>query len=219
MKDDERLDTRIRDLAGGLNAPPPTPRAEIWERIQAERAVRSQRPAGRLSGRVRWVGWAVGLAATLAVGVALGRLGMQPETVIPVAAAPDVVTDGVQAVPAAYRLATAEHLGRVETFLTVFASEAPGGRLATADLELPARQLLRRTRILRQSPVTADDVALRALLDDVEFVLLQIASFAQVGDDQELDFVEQGMNERSVMLRLRSALPSGPERRATGGSL
>jgi len=219
MKDDERLDTRIRDLAGGLNAPPPTPRAEIWERIQAERAVRRQRPRGRLSGRVRWVGWAVGLAATLVLGVALGRLSMQPNTVVPVAAAPEMVTDGAEGIPAAYRLATAEHLGRVETFLTVFASEAPGDRMATADLELPARQLLRRTRILRQSPVTADDVALRALLDDVEFVLLQIASFAQVGDDQELDFVEQGMNERSVMLRLRSALPSGPGRRATGGSL
>ena len=219
MRDDERLDTQVRDLAGGLNVPPATPRAEIWERIQAERAVRRQRPAGRVSGRVRWVGWAVGLAATLALGVALGRLSLQPETVVPVAAGPDSVTDGAKAIPAAYRLATAQHLGRVETFLTVFASEAPGGRLATADLELPARQLLRRTRILRRSPVTADDVALRALLDDVEFVLLQIASFAQVGGDRELDFVEQGMNERSVMLRLRSALPSGPERRATGGSL
>jgi hypothetical protein len=161
----------------------------------------------------------VGLAATLALGVALGRISVQPETVIPVAAGPEDDPDPAEGIPAAYRLATAEHLGRVETFLTVFTAEAPGGRLATADFEMPARQLLRRTRILQQSPVTTDDVALRALLDDVEFVLLQIASFAQVGDDQELDFVEQGINERSVMLRLRSAMPSGPERRMAGGSL
>jgi hypothetical protein len=219
MKDDERLDTTIRDLAGGLHVPPPTPRAEIWERIQAERVARHQRPHGRLTGRVRWVGWAVGLAATLALGVALGRISVQPDTVIPVAAGPEDDPDPAEAIPAAYRLATAEHLGRVETFLTVFTAEAPGGRLATADFEMPARQLLRRTRILQGSPVTTDDVALRALLDDVEFVLLQIASFAQVGDDPELDFVEQGINERSVMLRLRSAMPSGPERRMAGGSL
>jgi hypothetical protein len=219
MKDDERLDTTIRELAGGLHVPPPTPRAEIWERVQAERAARRQRPSGRLSGRVRWVGWAVGLAATLALGVALGRLSMRPEAGSPVAAGLEVAPDEGDLIPAAYRLATAEHLGRVETFLTVFTAEAPGGRLATADFELPARQLLRRTRVLQRSPVTTDDVALRALLDDVEFVLLQIAAFAQVGDGQELGFVEQGINERSVMLRLRSALPSGPERRTVGGSL
>jgi hypothetical protein len=220
MSDDEQLDTRIRDVAGTLNVPPPTPRAEIWERMRAERAVRRERPAGRLSGRVRWVGWAIGLAATLALGVALGRLSMRPETATPVAAVPEPeVVDGPDGIPAAYRLATAEHLGRVETFLTVFTAEAPGDRLTTADFELPARQLLRRTRILRQSPVTADDVGLRALLDDVEFVLLQITAFAHAGDARELDFVEQGINERSVLLRLRSAMPSGPERRMVGGSL
>lgn len=220
MKDAERLDTTIRDLAGGLHVPPPTPRAEIWERIQAERAARPRRPYGGLTRPVRWVGLAVGLAATLALGVALGRFSMQPEAVPPVAAGPEGdPVNGSEGIPAAYRLATAEHLGLVETFLTVFTAEAPGDRMATAEFELPARQLLRRTRILRQSPVAADDVVMRALLDDVEFVLLQIASFAQVGDERELDFVEQGINERSVMLRLRSAMPSGPERRMVGGSL
>jgi len=220
MKDEERLDTTIRELAGGLNVPPATPTAEIWERVQAERAARRRRPGGARPGRIRWVGWTVGLAATLALGVALGRLSMRPDTVTPVATGPDVAPDEGDAIPAAYRLATAEHLGQVETFLTVFSADAPGGRLATAEFELPARQLLRRTRILQQSPLTGGDVMLRTLLDDVEFVLLQIAAFAQAGDDQELDFVEQGITERSVMLRLRSALPSGPERRRTvGGSL
>jgi hypothetical protein len=73
--------------------------------------------------------------------------------------------------------------------------------------------------MLRESPVTANDVALRGLLDDVEFVLLQIASYSQAGDERELGFVEQGITERSVMLRLRSAVPAGPEPRTVGGSL
>lgn len=219
MKDEERVDTTIRELASGLNVPPPTPTAEIWERVQAERAARRQRPARVRPDRIRWLGWAVGLAATLALGVALGRLSMRMETSPIVAQGPEAAPDESDAIPAAYRVATAEHLSQVETFLTVFTAEAPGGRLATADFEVPARQLLRRTRMLQGSPLTSDDVALRALLDDVEFVLLQIAAFAHVGDDQELDFVEQGITERSVMLRLRSALPSGPERRTVGGSL
>jgi hypothetical protein len=219
MKDEERLDTTIRELAGGLNAPPPTPTAEIWERVQAERAARRRQPARVLPGRIRWVGWGVGLAAALALGVALGRLSMRTEVVTPVAAGPEVAPDAGAVIPAAYRVATAEHLSQVETFLTVFTAEASGDRLARADFEMPARQLLRRTRMLQGLPLTSDDVALRALLDDVEFTLLQIASFAHAGDDQELNFVEQGINERSVMLRLRSALPSGPERRTVGGSL
>jgi hypothetical protein len=219
MKDDERMDGRIQELARGLNEPPPTPRAAMWERIQAERA--SRRPAViPLRRRVRWVGWAVGLAATLALGVALGRLSMRSEPATPVAAAPEAATGLEAGVPAAYQVATAEHLGQVETFLTVFSAEAPGGRrLTNADFEMPARQLLRRTRMLRQSPVAANDMALRALLDDVELVLLQITAFAQVGDEQELDFVEQGITERSVMLRLRSALPSVSQRGPVGGSL
>ena len=217
MSDDDRLDSKIRDLARGVHVPPPTPRDEIWARVEATRAARSEQPGGRLVGRVRWIVWAAGAAAMLALGVALGRLSMRSETAPAIAAGPGH-TEEAGAGSAAYQLTTAEHLGRVETFLTVFTSEAPRGELATEDLDLPVRQLLRQTRMLQQSPAIAEDMALRTLLDDVEFVLLQIAAFSTMGDGQELDFVEQGINERSVMLRLRSALPSGAERRTVGGS-
>jgi len=217
MTDDDRLDGKIQELARGVHVPPPTPRDEIWGRVQANRAARRERPAGRLVGRARWMVWAAGAAAILALGVALGRLSMRSETT-PVVAAGSGATERAGAPSAAHELATAEHLSRVETFLTVFASEASGGGLATEDVEVSARELLRRTRVLQQSPAIAEDVTLRALLDDVEFVLLQIAALSTMGDGQELDFVEQGINERSVMLRLRSALPSGPERRTLGGS-
>jgi hypothetical protein len=219
MKDDERLDTRIRELASDLNTPPPTPRGEMWERIRAERALHRQRPDRGMTERVRWAVWVVGIAATLAVGVALGRLSMRPEGVVPPTVASDTGAGGAEGISAAYRLATAEHLGRVETFLTVFTAEAPGGQVSAADFETPARQLLLRTRLLRQSPVTTGDVVLQTLLDDVELVLLQIATFAQVDDQRELDFVEQGIIERSVMLRLRSALPNAAQWRTAGGSL
>jgi len=217
MKDDERLDTRIRDLAGGLHSPPPTPRDEIWARIQAERARRPRKPEPG-TGRLRWVVWTVGIAATLALGVALGRLSMRGGTSAPVAAVPDTAA-AASGESAAYRVAATEHLGRVETFLTVFNAEAPAEVARASDFEAPARQLLLRTRLLRQSPAVADDASLRALLDDVELILLQIASFAQAGDARELDFVEQGINERSVMLRLRSAVPDAPRWRNAGGAL
>jgi hypothetical protein len=215
---DERVDARIRDLARDYQRPPETPRAEMWERVRAERVARNLRPAQRASRGTRWAAWAIGLAATLAVGVALGRLTAHPEGRTAVALAPDTGSDRSEGASPAYQVATAEHLERVETFLSVFQAEVSAGRVARDDLELPARQLLRRTRLLRQSPV-ADDVALRTLLDDVELVLLQIASYAQAGDAQELQFAEQGINDRSVLLRLRSALPSAPERAIVGGAL
>jgi hypothetical protein len=216
MKDDERLDGMIQKLAEDYHRPPDTPRAEMWARIAAERATARRHPSARVR-RVRWVGWAVGLAATLVAGVAIGRLTVRSPGATPVALAPDTA-GAAAAVPDAYRVAATEHMSHVETFLSVFNDEVSAGAIATADLEVPARQLLRRTRMLRASPV-ADDVAVRALLDDIEFVLLQIASYAQAGDARELGFVERGINERSVMLRLRSALPSAPVRAAAGGAL
>jgi hypothetical protein len=217
MNDNERLDSMIQELAKEYHRPPDPPRAEMWARIEAERASTRGRPA-RGSRRVHWGVWVVGLAATLVIGVAIGRFTAGSVGSSPVAAAPDTVGTAAEGMPAAYRVATAEHMSHVETFLSVFTAEASAGQLDRADLEGPARQLLRRTRLLRASPAV-DDVALRALLDDVEFVLLQISAYAQIGDAQELRFAEQGINERSVLLRLRSALPSAPERAVAGGTL
>jgi hypothetical protein len=217
MSDDEQLDNLIQDLAKEYHRPPEPPRAEMWARIQADRASKAARPAGRGHG-LRWVGWAVGLAAVLVLGVAIGRFTAGSGTLSPVAVHADSIGAAGEAAPAAYRVATAEHMNHVETFLSVFTAEASAGQIDRADLELPARQLLRRTRLLQASPV-ADDVALRALLDDVEFVLLQISAYAQAGDAQDLRFAEQGINERSVLLRLRSALPSAPARAVAGGAL
>jgi hypothetical protein len=217
-QDDERMDAAIRELATEYRRPPETPRDLMWARIQAERSDRARRlPAPR---GIRWTVWVAGLAATLAIGVALGRITAvrgAPEIV----AAPESAAAGeaVDGVPAAYRVATAEHLSRVETFLTVFTGEVEAGRAEGADLETPVRQLLRRTRLLRESPAAADDVVLRALLDDVEFVLLQIASYARAGDEDERGFVEQGITQRSVLLRLRSVMPSPPARTAAEGAL
>jgi hypothetical protein len=219
---DERMDAAIREQAEAHNLPPEPPRDAMWGRIQAERVVRREHPV-EAPGRLRWAVWAAGIAATLVIGVMVGRLSVRPQ----MASNPDTAfvlvsdsgTEPLPQVAAAYQVATGEHLSRVETFLTVFAGEVVSGRVGQADLEMPARQLIRRTRLLRQSPAAVDDVVLRALLDDVEFVLLQIASFAQVGDERELGFVEQGMNQRSVLLRLRSATPSQTARVTSGGAL
>jgi hypothetical protein len=219
MTDDEKMDAMIRKLAEGYNRPPATPRGELWQRVEAERARRRtswRGPAGR--ARVPWVTWAVGLAATLAIGVAIGRMtgGGRIGSTPGVGAAPEGAATGQ--LPAAYRVAVGDHLSRVETFLSVFTAEVGRGSAATIDIQQPTRQLLQQTRLLRDSPA-GQDVGLRTLLDDIELVLVQIAAYGEAGDAQDLGFIEQGIKDRSVLLRLRSALPSRSERMAMGGTL
>jgi hypothetical protein len=127
-------------------------------------------------------------------------------------------TEGGEGVPVAYQLAAGEYLSRVEAFLSVFTVEAGQRNFAGEDVGPSARGLLRQTRLLRDSPA-ARDVALRALLDDVELVLVQISAFAQNHEKGDLGFIERGIVGRSVLLRLRSALPDRPVRPNTQGVL
>jgi hypothetical protein len=80
---EDRLDAMLRDAAQDYNAPPPTPRAEMWARIQAGRRGRGGgaeqgggvlpfRPADRPTARPT-VRLAIGIAALVALGIGIGR--------------------------------------------------------------------------------------------------------------------------------------------------
>jgi hypothetical protein len=49
---EDRLDEWVRDAARDYNAPPPTPRAEMWEAIQAGRRAARVAPRPRSPGLV-----------------------------------------------------------------------------------------------------------------------------------------------------------------------
>ncbi len=171
---DEPLEPSLLAAAREYHRPPEPPREAIWRAIQAERRVeRATRPAPR-----RWVPWAAAAAALLALGVGIGRLtqpgpaernARRSPTGVPSAAIPRVNE-------AAYRLATFEHLGQSEAFLTLFRTSVRTGgqeRLASAT----ARQLLATNRLLLDSPAAATGET-RLLLEDLELVLAEIAQLA-----------------------------------------
>lgn len=204
---DDRLDERIREAARGYNAPPETPREAMWARIAAARRTggAGTPPAAGTAGpqviplrRWRWAALATAAAAILAVGVGIGRVSVGPET---------PVWEGPSANTAAYRLATQEHLGQSEAFLTLFrASLGQEGdqRLASAS----ARQLLATNRLLLDSPAAVDP-ATRLLLEDLELVLAQIAQLSPSSRSQDLDLIREGIEQGDVMPRLRTAVPAG----------
>lgn len=126
--------------------------------------------------------------------------------------APDEVpNDGVT-----FRLTVLQHLAGTEAMLTSFRATAPSGEV-DAQLTAWARDLLRTTHMLQSSSATANDVTLKRLLDDLELVLLQIAQYTNRGPHraEELEFIEQAIDKRGVMTKLRATNPAAPMRAGT----
>ncbi len=198
--DDDQIDERLRAIARQLNQPPETPRARMWEAIQAGRWADAQRRRKRT--RFPWIPLAAAAAALLATGVGIGRITSGPET-SPVAPVATTATAGT----AAYRLAAIEHLGQAEEFLTLFRTAV--GR--TDDYQLAsatARRLLASNRLLLDSPA-ASDRRTRLLLEDLELVLAGIAQLSRQSPAQDLELVREGIERGDVMPRLRTAVPAG----------
>lgn len=201
------------------NPPPETPREEIWAGIREARGAGSGRSAeapgpedaADLRRHLRPKPWWIGVAAALAIGVALGRLSDRPATgpgealVAEAVGVPVVVPDSelesdANSLP--YRAAADQLLDRSETFLTMVRA---GGATdeSVAEVREWARPLLTRTRLLLGSPA-AEDPQLKALLDDLEIVLTQIAQLRE-GDPEELEWIDEGMDRRRLLFRLRAA--------------
>src|SRR5216110_1745380 len=119
--------------------------------------------------------------------------------------------------PLAYRVAAAQYLTRTEALLTGFRSEARSGQ-ADAQFARQARDLLGTTRLMLDSPA-AQDGRLKGLLEDLELVLAQIAQLPPRADTEEVQLINQGLEQRSVLLRLRTANPAGPGPVRTQGAL
>ena len=241
MNDDER-DAMIRRLAQDQLQPPPVPREELWARIQAARAgaveaattVRTVKTvktvktvaaggAGAAIRPRRWapLAWPVGIAALLALAFGIGRLSVGSPSRSAAEPPSRLVTEPpsrrvAEAPTTAHRLVAADYLGRTEAFLTDFRVAARTGQPDQA-VTVEARRLLGTARLLLDSPV-AEDVRLRALLEDLELVLAEIAQL-QGERPRDLDLITNGLDQRGTLGRLRSAVPAGGTPALTQGVL
>jgi hypothetical protein len=220
MTEDERMDEMMGRALREVDPPPATPREEMWARIQARRSAEStpliepnhdgsdpRRVIELKSPRRRttWVPWSAAVAATLAVGIGLGRISK--ETTPTQEGPPAVADERAETVPAAYRLAATHHLERTETLLASLAVDSRSG--GVGEMSSWARELLTDTRLLLSSPA-AEDAATRRLLEDLELVLAQIAGIPEARAEQEVELIHDGINQSDVLLRLRAAT-TGPK--------
>jgi hypothetical protein len=197
----------LRRAAAGYHRPPETPREEMWARIAARRA--EARRSGQEEHPAPWIRWGLAAAAVLALGIgiglAIGRSSVSGTTpaVAPLAARPSMPSTQL---PAAFAIAAYDHLRRVETFLEVFQAEARSARVPPETPDV-ARGLLENTRLLMDSPVGRNQ-RFAVLLDDVEVVLAQIASYEGSRDHEDMRLIEQGIEQRGLLAKLRAAAPA-----------
>ncbi len=206
--EDPKFDAWLQNMAQSYHAPRTTPREEMWQRIEDARRNRhviELRP---------WMRWAVAAAAVLVIGIGIGRWTAHNATGgkgSPVATAPDSSQNLV------YQVAAMQYFSRTETFLTSFRADDQSGA-SNARFARQARDLLTTAQLMLDSPA-ASDPRLRALLEDLELVLMQISQLDVRGGTHDTDFITQGMNQSNVLPKLRSAIPSGPVPVRTEGAL
>ncbi|MFL5579305.1 MAG: hypothetical protein ACJ8AO_02950 [Gemmatimonadaceae bacterium] len=210
-----------REAAGYNRLPDPTAEAvdAMWGRIEGsvartvaeyESSALGPRPMAerqpRAVGRT-WPAWSVGIAAALVFGVGIGRWtapravdGRGPRGSTVIAGRDSIVHDTSAAPPA-----VVDHLARSVVFLASFREDARSGQVGN-DVRERGRDLLTATQILMDSPASQDP-RMRALLEDLELVLAQIAQLNQRRGVEEARIATEAMKQRDILPRLRTVVP------------
>ena len=213
--EDQKFEQWLKERAKSYHSPHPTPRDEIWNRIEDARRNR------RVIELRPWLRWVVAAAAVLILGIGIGRwTALQSGAgngTTTVAAGTHVTNEIDSLASVAYQVAATQYLSRTEAFLTSFRADADRSA-NTARLARQARDLLTTTQLMLDSPA-ADNPRLRSLLEDLELVLMQISLLNPVQDGHDRDLITQGMNQSNVLPKLRSAIPAGPVPVRTEGAL
>jgi len=203
---DEQFEALMRDAAHTFRTPSEPDLDEMWQGIEREMSDTRQRDnetTRRLVSRVSLSRVSV-IAATLIIGISLGRLSMRtvavPTPTTKVAAIP---SDSSLAAP--YDVETSRYLGQTAALLIALPSEVRAGR-ADDQFVSRASELLTRTRLLLDSPA-ANDNQMRNLLEDLELVLTQIVRLENNPSSRtELDLINRALEQRDVIPRLRTAV-------------
>ena len=205
--DEQRFDDLMREAAPSFREPPPPPLEAMWSGIEREHfGVRASRNPWQ-----RWYGPIMGMAATLLIGIGIGRMtatDAQPVASGPITATVAPVEDAAyDDVTGPYRAVTSRYLGQTVALLV----SLPASRDYQADARLVehAGELLSTTRLLLDSPA-ADDPELKVLLDDLELVLAQVVRLSSRRHDQEMEMITDALEERDVLPRLHNAVTSFP---------
>jgi hypothetical protein len=201
---EDRFDELMRDAERTYRTPSTPDFDAMWKSIEREHFGTPARPQASRFFSNRWIG----IAATLMIGIALGRGStMINRTTAPTVPPPatvatvDQTADTLMERP--YELETSRYLGQTAALLVALPSEVRAGG-TSAQFASRAGDLLTRTRLLMDSPA-ANDPGMRGLLDDLELVLMQVVRLQNSGNRTDLDLINRALEQRDVIPRLRTA--------------
>ena len=208
MMDDKKLDELLADAATSYRVPPEPPLDAIWSRVEAEAFV----PVAARRGGPDWRVLTAAIAASLVLGVAMGRYSARTDRAATVVATSTsnsstvtpAATPAAQAAAAPYQRTTEEFLGSTALLLAALPHDGSGSQTPVL-LPEQAAQLLTTTRLLLDSPVGGNP-RMKALLQDLELVLAQVARLQPRRENVTLTLISQTLAERELVPRIRSAV-------------
>jgi len=207
--DENRFDEVIRDLPQSFNTPSEPPLDEMWKVIEDAHfnSPASTRRPGGMNSRAPWLA----AAAALVIGIGIGHyvpLGKKTQwsgnAAVAVGSTQTLALGADSAIADAYRDQTSNYLGQAAALLISLPPQNASGK-ADAAFAGKAADLLVTTRLLMDSPA-AQDPKLRALLEDLELVLVQIARLRGERNKGDLDLIHQAVEQGDVLSRLNSAV-------------
>ena len=207
---DDRFDELMRDVARDYRVPPEPPLDAMWQEIAHARWAPHGTKRGPRHGQIAhvapWLAAGIGMAATLMIGIAIGRQDASRDAGAPIAT---LVLDERPTDATPYQLATGRHLGQAAALLVALPADMHEGRADSTLIE-QADDLLSTTRILLDSPA-ADDPEIQTLLRDLELVLAQVSRLStRRAAPVDVQLITDAIEERDVLPRLRTVVADLP---------
>jgi hypothetical protein len=203
----KRFEELMEEAAREYNAPPETPRQDIWAAVKLERD-RDEFRNHSQGFRMRHLWTVVAAAAILLIGIAMGRMSIRENAEIRLAEIERNLEERNR--QDLYEMAATTMLSRTETMLTQYRSGTLSGYSSTR-IAAWAGSLLMETRLLMDSPA-GEDPEFVSLLQDLELVLARIQQVESRDSIEERGRVTRSLEEGSIISRLRAKIPAGEDR-------
>jgi hypothetical protein len=208
MMSEKDLERRLVELRDHWRVAGDPPLDQMWERVEAEALAPGRRGLGG-----PWIRHLLHLAAMLVLGFGIGQLtphvvGGRPGKAVTAPMGPGIAARSVSSQSVPFVGVATDYLERVTALLVTLASQSRDGKSLEYSAT-QARDLLATTRLLMDTPQRLDP-HLQGLLEDLELVLAQIARLPSRPDAPDVYLIDQALNQRDVIPRLRIFLAENP---------